>query len=108
MSKKRNFRDACLLEILFNTQKQEILIGEIMTQVNELAAKLEQVNAQLMKAQSEIVAQVAALNDALQNLPLTPEAETALAALTASAQALDDLNPDSEPQPEPVPEEPVA
>ena len=107
MSKKRNFRDACLLEILFNTQKQEILIGEIMTQVNDLAAKLEQVNAQLAKAQSEIVAQVAALQTALENVALPAVAETALAALATTAQALDDLNPDSEPQPEPAPEEPV-
>lgn len=103
MSKKRNFRDACLLEILFNTQKQEILIGEIMTQVNELAMQLEAVNAQLTKAKDEIVAQVAALQEALQNVALPEAAETALAALTATAQALDDLNPDAQP----APEEPV-
>lgn len=78
-----------------------------MTQVNDLAAKLEQVNAQLAKAQSEIVAQVAALQTALENVALPADAETALAALATTAQALDDLNPDSEPQPEPAPEEPV-
>ncbi|MEQ1743219.1 MAG: hypothetical protein ABL869_12085 [Candidatus Nitrotoga sp.] len=107
MSKKKNFRDACLLGIFYTVQRQEFLIEEIMTQVNDLAAKLEQVNAQLAKAQSEIVAQVAALQTALENVALPADAETALAALATTAQALDDLNPDSEPQPEPVPEEPI-
>lgn len=107
MSKKNNFRDACLLGIFYTVQRQEFLIEEIMTQVNDLAAKLEQVNAQLAKAQSEIVAQVAALQTALENVALPADAETALAALATTAQALDDLNADSEPQPEPAPEEPV-
>lgn len=104
MSKKRNFRDACLLEILFNTQKQEILIGEIMTQVNDLAAKLDLINAQLAKASGEITAQIAALQTALENVALPADAETALANLALAAQALDDMNPDAEPAPV---EEPV-
>lgn len=78
-----------------------------MTQVNELAAKLEQVNVQLGKAKEEIINQVNALQDALANVELPADAEAALNNLMGAAQALDDLNPD-EPAPEPVPaEEPV-
>ena len=68
-----------------------------MTTVNELAAKLEAVNAQLTKASQEIVAQVAALEAALSNTVLTAEAETALENLSNLATLLDDLNPDAEP-----------
>jgi uncharacterized protein YPO0396 len=67
-----------------------------MTTVNELAAKLEAVNAQLTKASQEIVAQVAALEAALANTVLTAEAETALENLSNLATLLDDLNPDAE------------
>ena len=78
-----------------------------MTQVNELAAKLEQVNVQLGKAKEEIINQVNALQDALANVELPADAEAALNNLMGAAQALDDLNPDA-PAPEPVPaEEPV-
>jgi len=103
MGKKSNyFQDACLLEILCVVKRQEFLIGEIMTQVNDLAASLDAVNAQLAKARDEIVAQVAALQEALQNVALPEAAETALANLAATAQALDDLNPDPAPAEEPV------
>lgn len=76
-----------------------------MTQVNELAAKLEQVNVQLGKAKEEIINQVNALQDALANVELPADAEAALNNLMGAAQALDDLNPDA-PGPEPT-EEPV-
>lgn len=77
-----------------------------MTQVNELAAKLEQVNVQLGKAKEEIINQVNALQDALANVELPADAEVALNNLVGAAQALDDLNPDA-PALEPIPEEPV-
>lgn len=75
-----------------------------MTQVNELAAKLEQVNMQLGKAKEEIINQVNALQDALANVELPADAEVALNNLVGAAQSLDDLNPDA---PAPVAEEPV-
>jgi len=84
-------------EVLKQLKRQELLLGKIMTTVNELAAKLEAVNAQLTKASQEIVAQVAALEAALSNTVLTAEAETALENLSNLATLLDDLNPDAEP-----------
>lgn len=65
-----------------------------MTQVTELAAKLQAVNAQLSKATTEIKDQVAVLQTALGNAELPAEAQAALDTLAATAQALDDLNPD--------------
>ena len=81
-----------------------------MTKVNDLAAKIEQVNAQLHKAKDEIINEVAVLKDSLQNVEVPTAAEDALNNLAAIAQALDDLNPDQveEPtDPQPVEEEPT-
>ena len=68
---------------------------------------------QLNKAKDEIVAQVSALQVALEGVDLPQDALDALVALEATAQVLDDLNPDAlsvEPEPatEPVADEPVA
>ena len=62
--------------------------------MNELAGALAEVQTQLDKAKAEIVAKVAALEAALNDVTLPADAEAALASLKASAQALDDLNPD--------------
>lgn len=85
-------------------KRLELLIGKIMTTVNELADKLTAVNNQLNKAKEEIVSQVQALQDALQNVELPMAAQEALAALESTAQALDDMNPDI---PAEEPEQPV-
>ncbi len=82
------------VDVLKQLKRQELLLGKIMTTVNELAVKLEAVNVQLAKASQEIVAQVLALQLALADVTLTPEAEAALENLAVVAQALDDLNPD--------------
>lgn len=77
-----------------------------MTKVNDLAAKIEQVNAQLHKAKDEIINEVTVLKDALQNVELPTAAEDALNNLAAIAQALDDLNPDQPDEPtDPQPSE---
>jgi len=110
MSKKltKHLCLACFAELSCRFRKQELLLGKIMTQVNELAAKLEQVNVQLGKAKEEIINQVNALQDALANVELPADAEVALNNLVGAAQALDDLNPDAPaPEPAPAPEEPV-
>ena len=86
--------------------RHELKLGDIMTQVNDLAAKIEAVNAQLEKAKNEIINHINALQDALANVELPADAEVALNNLMGAAQALDDLNPDA-PAPEPTPEEPV-
>ncbi|MCW5929892.1 MAG: hypothetical protein KIT80_23430 [Chitinophagaceae bacterium] len=85
-------------------KRLELLIGKIMTTVNELADKLTAVNNQLNKAKEEIVSQVQALQDALQNVELPVAAQEALAALESTAQMLDDLNDDA---PVEEPEQPV-
>ena len=89
-----NYYSTCPVEVIVRLKRQELLLGRIMTTVNELAVKLEETNAQLAKAAQEIQAQVAVLQAALVNQPLPQDAENALVALAAVTQALDDLNPD--------------
>lgn len=108
MSNKRRlsprfFEDACLLEILTVVKRQEILIEEIMTKVNDVAAQLQNIVTQLDKAKEEIITRVTELQTSLQNVELPADAEAALASLAVAAQALDDLNPDPEPVAEPAP-----
>jgi uncharacterized phage infection (PIP) family protein YhgE len=103
---KKYFKEICLLEIHASIKRQEYLIGALMTKVNDLAAKIEQVNAQLHKAKDEIINEVTVLKDALQNVELPTAAEDALNNLAAIAQALDDLNPDQPDEPtDPQPSE---
>ena len=90
-------------------KRLELLIGKVMTTVNELADKLTAVNNQLNKAKEEIVSQVQALQDALHNVELPVAAQEALAALESTAQALHDMNPDMPAEePEQPTEEPQA
>lgn len=63
-----NIYVTCPSDIMIQLKRQELLLGKIMTTVNELASKLEAVNVQL----------------ALADVTPIPEAET----------ALDNLNPD--------------
>jgi hypothetical protein len=74
--------------------KLPLTLEKIMTTLNELAATLLTVQNQLTKAQAEIISKIQALQDALANVALPPEAEDALAALVAQAQSLDDIVPD--------------
>ena len=115
--KKRNQISilTCLVELLVTNQiKQGQQIEDIQMELAELAATINNVNAQLGKATEEIVTKILELEDALlQSNEMSAEVEAAVNSLKASAQALDDLNPDPvpeptpEPQPEPTPEEPV-
>lgn len=100
----------CLAELSLNSLRQENKIGAIMTQLNELAAKLQAANAQTLKGINEVQAKVADLQAALenaQNTTLPPDVEEALANLFTTVQALDDLNPDPVVEPAPVEETPV-
>lgn len=85
----------CLSGVHGELKRQKLLLGRIMTQVSELAGQMSEVNAQLVKSLTEINAQVAALQAALVNVEIPAEAQTALDNLKATAQALDDLNPDA-------------
>lgn len=69
----------------------------IMMKVSEIQAQLDAVGAQLTKAKDEILAKIAALEAALGDADVPAEAEAALEALKAQAQALDDIVPDAPP-----------
>jgi len=97
----------CLVELLVKNQiKQDQQIEDIQMELAELAATINNVNAQLGKASNEIVTKIAALEEAiLQSNQMTADVEAAVASLKTSAQALDDLNPDPVPTEEPSPEQ---
>lgn len=64
----------------------------------ELAQQLRDVTAQNEKARVEILAKIAALEEALANAgQTTPEVDEALANLKASVQVDDDIVPDAPP-----------
>lgn len=78
----------------------------IMATQAELAAKLKALKEQNDKATAEQLAALKAVQDALDAAgATTPEVDEALAALGASIQRDDDLNPDA-PAPTPAPVEP--
>lgn len=66
------------------------LENKIMAKVSELAGILTSLQTQVAKIQVE----VQALKVSLENIDIPPEAQTALDNLTASLQAVDDLNAD--------------
>lgn len=70
----------------------------IMSRLNDLETTLTTINAELEKAQAEIIAAVAALQDQINNAgnpELSAGAQAQLDRLAAVAQSLDNLNPDS-------------
>lgn len=91
----------CLGMIMFQQRRQELLTGKLQMKVDELAPALQALQAQLIKANDEIKAQI----EVLRNADLPPEAVEALNKIAATTQALDDLNPDAVPEPTPAPEE---
>ena len=70
-----------------------------MAKLSTLQASLDALNTQLAKATSEIVAEIAKLTAALGDVDIPADAQASLDTLTAKAQALDDLNPDTPPTP---------
>ncbi len=68
-----------------------------MTSQIELATQLAALAAQQDKARAEIVAKLAALEEAIVANPVSPDVEAAVAALRASIQATDDIVPDATP-----------
>jgi hypothetical protein len=65
-----------------------------MTTLTDLTTALRSIDAQLAKAQTEILNRIQALQAALSDVELPPEAEQALLELQTQAQALDDIVPD--------------
>lgn len=67
-----------------------------MTTLAQLAEDLTAVKDQAAKAKAEIIAKIAALEEAIANGGgTTPEVDAALAALKAEVQGIDDVVPDS-------------
>jgi hypothetical protein len=64
--------------------------------LSELSGLLNDVLAQLAKAKAEILDKIESLETALADVELPQDAQDALAALVAKAQALDDVVPDPE------------
>lgn len=75
----------------------------IMAKLAEIASRLEAVDATLKKASAEIVTEIGNLREALAAVELPAQAETALAAIEASAKQLDDIVPDAVPAPDAPP-----
>lgn len=85
-----------LLQPVINTLNR--IERRIIMNQTELAQALADMKDQAAKAKAEIVAKVAALEDAITNAgSTTPEVDAALAALKGEVQGLDDLNPDTPP-----------
>jgi hypothetical protein len=68
--------------------------------LSELSGLLNDVLAQLAKAKAEILDKIESLETALSDVELPQDAQDALAALMAKAQALDDVVPDAPVDPE--------
>lgn len=74
-----------------------------MSRLNDLESALSTINAELEKAQAEIIAAVAALQDQINNAgnpELSAGAQAQLDRLGAVAASLDALNPDAPTTPE--------
>jgi hypothetical protein len=69
----------------------------IMAKLSTLAASVAALTAQVQKSKDEIVAKIAALENALADVDLPADAETALEELKGAVQAVDDINPDPAP-----------
>lgn len=68
--------------------------------LKDLPGVLVSVKEQIEKAKAEVIAKIAALEAALGDVDLSPEAEAALESLKATAQGIDDIVPDA---PSPTP-----
>lgn len=68
-----------------------LTLKEHAMKLSQLTAQLQSVDAQLTKAQGEILAKIDELTAALADMEIPPEAVEALAALAATAQGLDDI-----------------
>jgi ACT domain-containing protein len=71
-------------------------LEDLSMKLSELSGLLNDVLAQLAKAKAEILDKIESLETALADVELPQDAQDALAALVAKAQALDDVVPDPE------------
>jgi len=89
----------CIISDGSNSDKLNQIIlklNQMALSQSQLAAELTAIKDQNEKARTEILAKIAALEEALANAGnTTPEVDAALADLKASVQTDDDLNPDA-------------
>lgn len=72
-------------------------LNTIMASQDELAAEIRAANAQIRKAVDEVLAKIAALEEAVRNNPPAQSIIDAVAELKAASQAADDVVPDAPP-----------
>ena len=100
--KELHIHNSALDDVVKYYKRAELLQGRIMVTMNDLAANIRAINEQLKKSRDEIV----------EKDTVAADVQAALNELKITAQELDDLNPDAQPEEpvvdEPVPEEPVA
>lgn len=70
-------------------------LEELKMDISEVAAAVDAITTQVVKAKDEITTRIAELEAALGNTALPAEAVTALDNLKAAVQAVDDINPDA-------------
>ncbi len=92
------------LHVYFTHPPTHCCTKEFAMKLHELSAAITEVSAQVAKVKDEVLARIAALETALQDLDLPEDAVVALTALREGVQALDDVTPDLEPVPEPEPQ----
>lgn len=68
----------------------------ILMKLSDLATTLTGIDNQLTTAKAEILRRLQELQDALTDVPLPPEAEAALSALSDEAAQLDDIVPNAD------------
>jgi len=101
MKHKKGFDCGCHSQAVIDKLKRlELLLGKIMTDVSQLAAKIDAVSDKLGKASGEIMNEIATLRATAGQLPA--DAEASLARLESMAQALDDIVPDAPASEEPA------
>jgi len=70
-------------------------LDTIMATQDELAAQIRESNAQIRKAIDEVLAKIAALEEAVRNNPPSQAIIDAVADLKTASQAADDIVPDA-------------
>lgn len=76
-------------------------LEEIMATQAEIAAAIRESSAQIRKAIDEVLAKIAALEQAIKDNPPAQEVVDAVADLKVASQAADDVVPDAPPPPTP-------
>ena len=85
--------------IMVKLEKMSMKLSNLDEALGLVGAQLAKAKAEILAKQDELLASIAALEEALadQDVELTPESEAALARVTQVAQEIDDIVPDPVP-----------